>query len=289
VTPNELPFDQIWLHDFEFLSRSGERPDVVCLAARELRSGQTLQVWRDALGRQAPYRTDSKVLFISFVANAECACHLSLGWLMPARILDLSPVFRNLTNGRFTPDGKGLIGALRFFGLDAIATKKKDAMQKRVMAGPPFTPEEQQQILAYCLSDVESLERLLPKILTDPTFDLAIALYHGEFAAASAQMEHNGVPIDREIFPQLADKDTWRGVRDAMVPEIDAQYGVYVRDRAGNWTFSMERFEAYLARAGITGWPRLETGKLSMRRKTFETMSKGWPSVEYTFSGEMDR
>ena len=280
MTPNELPFDQIWLHDFEFLSRSGERPDVVCLAARELRSGQTLQVWRDALGRQAPYRTDSKVLFISFVANAECACHLSLGWLMPARILDLSPVFRNLTNGRFTPDGKGLIGALRFFGLDAIATKKKDAMQKRVMAGPPFTPEEQQQILAYCLSDVESLERLLPKILTDPTFDLAIALYHGEFAAASAQMEHNGVPIDREIFPQLADKDTWRGVRDAMVPEIDAQYGVYVRDRAGNWTFSMERFEAYLARAGITGWPRLETGKLSMRRKTFETMSKGWPQLE---------
>ena len=42
----------------------------------------------------------------------------------------------------------------------------------------------------------------------------------------------------------------------------------------------MERFIAYLAREGITGWPLLETGKLNMRRKTFEEMSKGWPQLE---------
>jgi len=280
VIPSELPYDEIWLHDFEFVSRPGEHPDVVCLAARELRSGQTLRLWRDQLGPLPPYRTDKRVLFISFVANAECACHLSLRWPVPVHILDLSPVFRNLTNGRYTPDGKGLLGALRYYGLDALPAKQKDAMQKRVMAGPPFTPKEQQQILDYCLSDVESLERLLPKILADPEFDLGVALYHGEFAAVSGAMEHNGVPIDRKIFPQLADKDAWRAVRDDMVPAIDAQYGVYVRDRAGNWAFNMERFEAYLARAGITGWPRLETGKLNMRRKTFEDMSKGWPPLE---------
>ena len=56
---------------------------------------------------------------------------------------------------------------------------------------------------------------------------LGVALYHGEFAAVSAVMEHHGVPIDMEIFPQLADKDIWRAVRDDMVPAIDAQYGVY--------------------------------------------------------------
>ena len=80
---------------------------------------------------------------------------------------------------------------------------------------------------------------------------LGIALYHGEFAAVSALMEHHGVPIDMEIFPQLADKDTWRALRDAMVPAIDAHYGVYVRDSAGNWTFNMEQFVAYLSREGI--------------------------------------
>src|SRR5262249_4289344 len=147
VTPTDLPFEEIWLHDFEFVSQPGERPDVVCLAAHELRSRRTLRLWRDALGDQPPYRTDKDVLFVSFVANAECACHLSLRWPLPANVLDLSPVFRNLTNGRSTPEGKGLLGALRYFGLDTISIKHKEAMQKRVMRGWPFTPEEREQIL----------------------------------------------------------------------------------------------------------------------------------------------
>jgi hypothetical protein len=33
------------------------------------------------------------------------------------------------------------------------------------------------------------------------------------------------------------------------------------------------------ARLGIP-WPRLESGKLNLRRKTFESMSKGWPELE---------
>ena len=119
--------------DFEFISRPGERPDVVCLVARELRSGRTLRLWRDELGQLPPYRTNHRALFVSFVANAECACHLALGWPLPARILDLNPIFRNLTNGLSTPEGKGLLGALRYYGLDAIGTKQKDAMRDRIM------------------------------------------------------------------------------------------------------------------------------------------------------------
>jgi DNA polymerase-1 len=277
VTPTDLPFDEIWLHDFEFVARPGEHPDVVCLAAHELRSGQTLKLWRDELGEQPPYRTDRDMLFVSFVANAECACHLALGWPLPARVLDLSPAFRNLTNGLLTAEGKGLIGALRYYGLDAIGTKQKDAARKRIMEGWPFTPEEREWIMAYCSGDVESLRLLLLRML--PEIDLGVALYHGEFAAASALMEHYGVPIDMEVFVQLADADAWRAVRDAMVPMIDAQYGVYVRNAAGDWTFNTERFAAYLAREGIA-WPLLEAGKLNMRRKTFEEMSKGWPQLE---------
>jgi hypothetical protein len=279
VTPTELPFREIWLHDFEFVPQPGECPDVVCLAARELRSGQTLCLWRDQLGSLPPYPADCDALFISFVANAECACHLALGWPLPARVLDLNPVFRNLTNGRVTPEGKGLLGALRYYSLDAIGAKQKDAMQKRVMQGWPFTAEERRQILDYCISDVEALQRLLPKILAEPEFDLGVALYHGEFAAASAGMEHRGVPINMELFAQLADSNTWRAVRDAMVPAIDARYGVYVRNAAGDWSFSMERFAAYLARERIV-WPLLDSGKLNMKRKTFEEMSKGWPQLD---------
>jgi hypothetical protein len=270
---------EIWLIDFEFIARPGERPAVICLVAHELRSGRTIRLWHDELGPQPPYRTDLDVLFVSFVANAECACHLALDWPTPKRVLDLNPAFRNLVNGRQTPEGKGLIGALRYYGLDAITAKQKDAMQKRVLAGPPFTGEERQRILDYCAGDTDALQRLLPKVLAEPEFDLGVALCHGEFAAVSALMEHRGVTIDMEVFSRLADEKIWREVRDAMVPAIDAQYGVYVRNAAGDWTFSMERFAAYAAREGIA-WPLLESGKLNMRRKTFEDMSKGFPQLE---------
>jgi DNA polymerase-1 len=170
VTPNELPFEEIWLHDFEFVSKPGERPDVVCLAAHELRSRRTLRLWRDAfdeLDGQPPYRTDNGVLFVNFVANAECACHLALGWPLPARVLDLSPVFRNFTNGRLTPEGKGLLGALRYFGFSNTDQKLKDAMRDRIMRGWPFTPEEREKILTYCAGDVDDLSRLLERMLPE--------------------------------------------------------------------------------------------------------------------------
>jgi DNA polymerase I len=277
VTPSELPFEEIWLHDFEFVSQPGEHPDVVCLVAHELRSGRTLRLWRDELGERPPYRNDRGVLFVSFVANAECACHLALGWPLPVNVLDLSPAFRNLTNGRSTPEGKGLLGALRYYGFSNTDQKQKDAMRDRIMRGWPFTPEEQQKILTYCVGDVNDLLRLLTRML--PEIDLGVALYHGKFAAASALMEHRGVPIDMDVFAQLADEDTWRAVRDAMVPAIDAQYGVYVREAAGDWVFNTKLFMAYLDREGITGWPLLDSGKPDLRRKTIEDMSKGCPQL----------
>jgi hypothetical protein len=41
----------------------------------------------------------------------------------------------------------------------------------------------------------------------------------------------------------------------------------------------MEQFAAYLSREGIN-WPLLESGKLDMKRKTFEEMSKAYPQLE---------
>jgi DNA polymerase I len=275
----DLPFEEIWAHDFEFIARPGERPDVVCLAAHELRSGRTISLWRDELCEQPPYRTDDKVAFVNFSGQAEMCCHLALGWLVPRNIIDLSAIFRCLTNGKATPEGKGLIGMQRYYGLDALSSKRKDAMRDRILRGWPFTDEERAQILLYCAGDVKPLLQLLSLVL--PDIDLDIALYYGEFAAVSALMQHHGVPINTEIHAKLADKKVWREIRDAMVPTVDAQYGVYVRNAAGDWVFSTERWVAYLKREGLYDlWPRLESGTLNMRRKTFENMSKGFPQLE---------
>ena len=111
------------------------------------------------------------------------------------------------------------------------------------------------------------------------TINLGLALYRGESVAVAAVMEHRGVPIDMAVFPRLQDKHAWAFVRDTMVPAIDSKYGVYVAGKDGEWHFNTELFKDYLARNGIT-WPLSDTGKLDLRRKTFESMCKAWPALE---------
>ena len=271
-------FKHVVFADFEFVAKPGERPDVVCLAWHEAPAGQTHCLWRDQLGGAPPYPIDEATLFVCFVANAELGSHLALDWPLPRHVLDLNPEFRRLTNGRLTPAGKGLLGVLAYFHLDSITSKQKDAMRDRIRQGWPFTVEEREEILHYGASDVDALVRLLPLLLPS-VGDLEHALFRGQFVAASALMEHRGVPIDVAIFRQLADKRTWSRICDAMVPTIDAEYGVFNKGKDGDWHFSLELFAAYLRRQQIS-WPLTETGKLSIRSKTFEDMSKGNPQLE---------
>jgi DNA polymerase I len=250
---------------------------VVCMVFHDLNTGQTTRLWRDQLTDRLPYDDGDDTLVVSFVFNAEGCCHLSLGQPIPKNILDLSPEFKCHVNGKVIPrKNQSLIGALQYFGLSSIAPKRKEAARARVMKGWPFTAEEREQILAYCQEDVEALRKLLLKLL--PYIDLPIALHRGEAVAALARSEHIGVPIDMEIFPQLADKTTWREIRDSMVPLVDV-HGIYVRDKNG-WHWNQARFEQWLVSEGIN-WPRKEdTGKLDMRRKTFESMAKAYPLLE---------
>jgi DNA polymerase-1 len=279
VTAAELPFTHIILEDFEFVLKPGERPDVVCGAFFDLNTGQTTLRWRDELDVDGlpydPQRADT--LVVSFVFNAEGACHLALGQPLPKNILDLSPEFKCHVNARGIPrKDQSLVRALQYFGESAIAPKRKDAMRARIMRGWPFAAEERAQILGYCNEDVEALRKLLFKLL--PYIDLPIALHRGEAVAALARSEHVGVPIDMEIFPQIDDKATWRDLRDDMVPRVDV-HGIYVCDKNG-WHWNQARFEQWLVGEGIN-WPRKEdTGKLDMRRKVFESMAKAYPQLE---------
>src|SRR6516165_2415071 len=270
----DLPFDDVVFEDFEFIAVPGERPDVVCMVFHSLRTGQTTRRWRTQLNDRLPYETEN-TLVVSFVFNAEGTCHLSLGQPLPTKVLDLSPEFKRHVNGKgISRKNQGLIGALQYFGLDTIAPKRKDAMRERILKEWPFTAKEQKQILDYCAEDVDMLRQLFLAML--PHIDLPLALHDGESVAALALSEHIGVPIDMDIYPQLADPKTWREIRDTMVPLVDV-HGVYVCDKRGKWHFNVACFEEMLVAEGIN-WPRREkTGKLDLRRKTFDSMAKAYP------------
>ena len=102
MTGTNLPFARVILEDFEFISVPGERPDVVCGAFLDLHAAQATLLWRDQLdqlGGRPPYPDGPDTLVVSFVFNAEGACHLALGWPLPKNILDLSPEFKCHVNG----------------------------------------------------------------------------------------------------------------------------------------------------------------------------------------------
>jgi hypothetical protein len=226
-----------------------------------------------------PFPIEEDTLFVAYYASAELGCFLALGWPMPARVLDLFAEFRCVTNGLPVPCGNGLLGALAYFGLDAIEGAEKEAMRDLAIRGGPYTAEERQALLDYCESDVVALAHLLPAML--PKLDLPRALLRGRYMAAAAQIEWNGVPIDTATFELL--QDNWEGIKGQLVTAVNRDYGVYVP--AGGTmhpesplSFSSRRFAEWLAREGIP-WPRLESGALDLSDSTFRQMARQYPVV----------
>jgi hypothetical protein len=262
-------YREVVLVDFEFTGIPGERPGPVCAVAHELRSGRRFRIWQDQLGPAPPYAVGPDVLFIAYYASAELGCYRVLGWPMPARILDLFTEFRDRTNGLTTPAGSGLLGALTYFGLDAIGATEKKEMQEAIGSGTWEGRFSQQDILDYCEEDVAALARLLPVML--PGIDLPRALLRGRYMAAAAAMEHTGTPIDVEMLEQL--RQGWTGIQDRLITEIDGAIGVFDQR-----TFKADRFVRWLTANNIP-WPLLESGNLALDDDTFRQQAKAYPAV----------
>ena len=273
-----LPYRTIVAVDFEFefgghdtfaaASRSGERPRPVCMVARELRSGQTWRLWRGEFGPLPPFPIGPDALLVAYYASAELGCFRALSWPRPTNILDLFIEFRDRTNGLETPAGAGLVGALTFFGLDTIGSQEKDELRTRILAGGPWSADEQTAILDYCESDTAALARLLPAML--PRIDLPRALLRGRYMAAAVAMEHNGVPIDTAVLELL--RERWTAIQDDLIRAVD-EHGIY-----DGRTFKLDRWAHFLAAQNIP-WPVLDSGQLDLSDDAFRQAAKTYPPV----------
>jgi hypothetical protein len=264
-------FREIWFVDFEFSAPSGERPIPICMVAWELNTGRKMEIWQDELQKMSapPYSIDKKSLFVAYYASAEMGCHLTLKWPLPEMILDLYIEFRNLTNGRPTPCGNSLLGALAWFGIDSLDAIEKEKMRDLALRGGPYTQDEKIKLIDYCTKDVRALFKLFPKMV--PSIDIPRALLRGRYMKATAQIEHNGIPIDTKMLNQF--KDKWDLIRGKLIRKIDGEYGIF-----DGLIFKRELFEKWLTKAGIP-WPRLESGALDLSDEVFKEMSKSCPVI----------
>ncbi len=269
--------DGIWLVDFEYYAPDGERPEPLCMVAREWRTGSTVRLWREELKArpEAPFPTGPRSLFVAYYASAELGCCLSLGWPAPARILDLCIEFKCLTSGMTVPCGRSLLGALAYYGIDGIDATEKETLRQLAMRGGPYSNEERAALLEYCESDVVALAKLLPAML--PQIDVPRALLRGRYMAAAASIEWNGVPIDTAMLGRL--RASWSSIQERLIEQIDANY--VLPDGRGIYegrTFKADRFAEWLARQQIP-WPQLESGGLDLKDDTFRQMARAFPQV----------
>jgi DNA polymerase I len=265
-----LPYREVWVVDFEFIAEPGERPDPVCLVARELLRCQLVRLWRDELSSRPPYSVAADSLFVAYFASAEIGCHLKLGWPVPPRVLDLYTEFRNRTNNIPDQPGNGLIDALTYFGENSMGAAHKESMRNLVLGGGHWSGEERRMILDYCQEDVEGTVRLFERMT--PELELAFALIRGRYMSAVARMEHQGIPIDCDFLELL--RAHWEDIKAELVTRVDAHFGVYDEE----FSFRTERFLDYLARRHIQ-WPRLGSGAPDLTDDTFKRMAEVLPEL----------
>jgi hypothetical protein len=230
-------FRQVWLIDFEFWAPPGQKPMPLCVVACELRTGAKIRCWlADGAPAMPPYDIGPDSLAVAYYSSAEWGCHLALGWPLLPRVLDLFTEFRNLTSGLPVPCGHSLLGAMAFFGLDALSAAEKQDMRALAMRGPPYTIDERDALIDYCEADVNSLARLLPAMVPSivpsgldaesQRKSLGQALLRGRFMTAAARIERTAIPIDVVALARL--RDNWDEIKARLIAAVNPDYDVFV-------------------------------------------------------------
>jgi hypothetical protein len=268
-------FQEVVVLDFEFQAPDGERPDPLCLVARELVSGRTYCLWRDELRRakSPPFDVGPGTLVCAFFASAEMGCFLELGWKRPINLLCLHAEDRAATNGRI-PRIKGqhsLIMACARRNIPVMVGANKEAARSVIMSRSSWSLNEIADIKQYCRADVDATTGLLQRMEAGGEIDWTYALLRGRYTAAVAAMERTGVPLDAATLTRLAEH--WSAIKLQLIESIDKDYGVFE-----GTTFKNDRFATYLNRQRIT-WPRTRTGLLSLEDDTFRDMAKVYPQL----------
>ncbi|MDX8346513.1 DNA polymerase [Cognatiyoonia sp. IB215446] len=271
-------FATIWVVDTEFVARDGDRPDPVCVVAQELRSGREERVWLGTSPAHpirpipCPYDLGDDALFVSFTASAELGVHLAQGWAMPCNVLDLYVEHLRITNGRDRPCGTSLLGVMASYGIGSMSAGVKDACRDLIMVGGPWDAQDQIRILDYCAEDVVGTCDLFGRMVALDHIDLDRALVRGRYMAAVARMEWAGIPMDHAGLANILDhRDE---VRDRLITQVDADYGVYTGHK-----FNVGAFQWYLMPEGIA-WPRLPSGRLKLDDDTFKDRASAYPQLQ---------
>jgi len=269
-------YREVWVVDTEFGTSPGDPVRPVCLAAKELRTGQIFNLWQDDLPRfsSLPIGCGEDDLFVSYQAGAECSFLLAQNWPLPRNVLCLYAEHQSQWSGR---EGQGklswsLLEALAHYGLETRDVETKARMVDLIISTTEYTDEQATAIQGYCLDDVLDEIRLFVHVVANAEFELSQALVRGEYMKCCAKIEHRGIPIDVAFRDAVRD-NLWR-ISEALVTETDKNYGI-----CKGLEINRALFDQWLCTQCIP-WPRLRSGALDMQADTFHEMAHTFPEIK---------
>lgn len=265
-------FGRVWVVDFEYGQDAIGLPDIRCVVARDLVSGERIRLWADDLAAldRAPFGGEPDELVVAYYSAAEMSCYQKLGWPPPANVLDLFAEFRVVSNGLEVPAGAGLLGALIYFGLDAMSAAEKEGMRELALRGGDYTTGERDALLDYCERDVDATAKLLSAMAAN--VDIGRALLRGRYTEAVASIQSVGVPVDAELVVKFSSQ---RGaLRGLLIERLDT-IGVFE-----NGSFHVARLRKWIESSGITDWPTTPTGLPKTDEDTLKEIAPRFPALE---------
>jgi len=268
MEPRDLPLRPI-IVDTEFQPQDDGTQVPIAVVARDGWSGEVSRRLVGNLGGSPFFPSGSDTVMVAHNAAAELETYRALGWSWPDNIIDTYAEHLRLTcglpasalHGVLPGKRAGLLMARRCWGLPARAQEEKTWMIRLILRGPPFTREEEVEILDYCREDVDDTHDLFVVLLRRMSSrDVPGALIRGRYAKALASFTRNGMPVDLPLHDAII--AGWSDIRRAMIDSV-AHYGVYV-----DYKFSNAAFERLLAHVGADAlWPMTRGGE---RRSTEE-------------------
>jgi DNA polymerase I len=279
----KLYFTQTAVIDFEFEVTPGGLPDVLCMVAHvldeHLNHMRTVTLWRGEFGDRPPFDT-ANTLIVGYSLWAELTCFTQLGWSLPTYVFDLHTAYLSVSNilAPYAPDEprkkdrKRLSDACRAYDISGWGDVDKETIAKDIGEGR-WRIYGRQRCTWYCNEDVRVEAELTRRMLSGwakfrPVNAQLVMHWSNYSAKAVAQIQARGMPIDTHLWNMVQENKAV--VISYLLRRFDPSYGsdypIYTPD--GHWSYA--QFEAWLKSAGITAWPRLQSGELDISSKAFK-------------------
>jgi DNA polymerase I len=272
--------------DFEYEVVDGGLPNALCLVAyvldEHLQRVRTIRLWRGEFGSAPPFDIGPDTLFVAYSAWAEMTCFMTLGWKFPVHIFDQHTAYLAASNilYPYNPDEvrkrqrKRLSDACKSYLIPGWERIDKEAIAKDIGEGR-WRVHGQPAVFEYCEEDVRASTALFLKQLQGfsryQPADVVHQLHWANYSAkAIAQIQAQGMQIDTWLWDLVQDnKDTVIGY---LLRTFDPSYGTANPIYTSDGHFADARLEQWLVSAGVTAWPRLESGKIQTDGDAFKIM-----------------